>query len=196
MRGLIPASAVVLSVFPGFETLAKAELTDNGGGLIYDSNTNLTWCQGSGGVNWDQAYSWAQSLNAGGVAGWRLPAYPQTSGYTFDPSGPTDEGELGQLWAASLGNTPGSNYANAGPFDPTSWFAGGYWTADVYGNHLATLAALYNMGNGTVGAGTLNAGGFAFAVHEGNVGAPEPATISLVVLGLMGLARVRRKCGK
>jgi len=196
MRGFIFAFVVMMSVSLGFSTLANAALIDNGGGLIYDSSTDLTWYQGPNtGVNWNQAYGWAQNLDAGGVTGWRLPSYPQTPPYSYDPID-AGLGELSQLWVSSLGNTLGSNYTNPGPFDPTVWFAGGYWTDDVYYNHLTTLAAIYGMGSGTVGAGTLGAGAFAFAVHDGNVGAPEPATTLLLSLGVMGLARVRRKCGK
>ena len=169
---------------------ARGAIIDNGNGLIYDSITDLTWYQNSGALNWTQANGWAQGLDAGAVTGWRLPWYPQTPDYTFDPDDAT-VGELAQL-RADLGNAPGSDYTNAGPFDPTNWYAGGYWTSNKYNAHLTTLATAFGMGHGNIGNNGIGAGAFAFAVHEGNIGAaPEPAALSLLALG--GLLMLRRR---
>ncbi|HAJ91744.1 MAG TPA: hypothetical protein DCO71_03835, partial [Gammaproteobacteria bacterium] len=59
---------------------SSAALFDRGGGLIYDSDQDLTWTQDaglSGSLNWDNAIAWAESLMLGGVSGWRLPTTTQ-----------------------------------------------------------------------------------------------------------------------
>lgn len=59
---------------------ANAELYNRGGGLIYDSDQDLTWTQDagmSGWLNWGEAMAWAGNLVFGGVSGWRLPATTQ-----------------------------------------------------------------------------------------------------------------------
>lgn len=57
-----------------------AELIDRGGGLIYDTEQDLTWAQDaglSGSLTWTQAQAWVASLTLGGVSGWRLPTTTQ-----------------------------------------------------------------------------------------------------------------------
>ncbi len=61
-------------------TAANAALIDRGGGLIYDSDQDLTWVQNatlSGRVNWNEAAAWADSLEFGGLTDWRLPTTTQ-----------------------------------------------------------------------------------------------------------------------
>ena len=188
MRKRVAGLVLTISLFLSISGIASADLIDNGGGLVYDTSTNLTWYEGTGAYNWDQAYGWATSLNAGGVTGWRLPWYPNPGNYTFDPTD-ASVGELAVLRTSSLGNTLGEPYTNAGPFDATTWYAGGFWTSAEYYGHLTTLATEYDMGHGTVGNSGIGAGAFAFAVHDGDIGAPvpEPATLSLLALGLGGL---------
>ena len=95
-------------------------LYDNGGGLIYDADRNITWYDvaysNAGNLTWDAANSWAAGLTLGSVSGWRLPSAleanggrPQT-GATYPGSG--GEGgdgivitsELAHLWVYELGN--------------------------------------------------------------------------------------------
>jgi hypothetical protein len=188
---------LTLATVLGGSSLSWANLFDNGNGLIYDSATNLTWYQGPNGLDWSDANSWAQNLDVGGVTGWRLPSYPQTPNYSFDPSGATDVGEMGTLWADSLGNTPGSPFTYSGPFDTTLWSTTNYWTSDMYYNHLSTLAVDYSMYNGELGGGWFGITATEFAVHEGDIGGsgpvPEPCAMLLLGSGLAGLAALREK---
>ena len=62
----------------GFSILANAELQNNGNGLVYDTDLDITWYNPNvSAMNWDQAMAWAESLTVGGVTGWRLPSVAQ-----------------------------------------------------------------------------------------------------------------------
>ena len=67
---LIPVVMVVVLLFG---VSAQAELKDMHDGTIYDTDTQLSWLKNAntaGLMNWDQAVSWAASLNVGsGYAG-------------------------------------------------------------------------------------------------------------------------------
>jgi len=138
------AVAVTLWGIPGHATLI-----DNGGGLIYDTDLNITWYdytyapqnQGNGGdgATWDQAMSWATGLNAGGVVGWRLPHVLPVNGsgynYNWSAHGSTDVGynisapgsvypgstssEMAYLYYVELGNK--GEYDINGNFPQPGW---------------------------------------------------------------------------
>lgn len=113
--------------------LYLAPFVDNGFGLIYDRERNLTWLRDAnyaktvalspdGQMSWDTAMRWVARLSYAGIRGWRLP-----TAYNSDGSGPevgenrTDT-ELGRLFTASRG-LPGS--VSADNFYPYSI----YWTS-------------------------------------------------------------------
>jgi hypothetical protein len=67
-------------VILGFSNLANAALQNNGNGLIYDTDLNITWRQEPNNMpmTWLEANDWIDSLNSshfGGVTdnGWSLP---------------------------------------------------------------------------------------------------------------------------
>ena len=67
-------------VFTCITTSSNAALIDRGGGLIYDSDQDLTWTQNAGMtglLKWDQANAWAENLVFGGFDDWRLPTTTQ-----------------------------------------------------------------------------------------------------------------------
>jgi len=104
---------------------------------------------------------------------------------------------MGQLWAHSLGNTPGNPYTSSGPFDTTLWPTTVYWTDDLYYNHLSTFVVYYSLYSGNVGEVALNNGqtGFAteFAGHDGDIGSiPEPAALSLLAFAASAMLRRRK----
>lgn len=68
-------------VFSLTSALSNAALVDRGGGLIYDSDQDLTWTQDAGlsgfRSSWDDATAWADNLVLGGFDDWRLPTTTQ-----------------------------------------------------------------------------------------------------------------------
>lgn len=111
-------------------------LVDLGGGMIYDSDQDITWLQDSnytlhhslggrnGQMTWAQANSWAKTFAFNGNSGWRLPHGP-----TANTSGPltvnATGGELYNLYY-QLGNTQTSGWKNKGPFSMI--WPGSFWT--------------------------------------------------------------------
>jgi Protein of unknown function (DUF1566)/PEP-CTERM motif len=113
---------------------AQAELFDRGGGMVYDSELDITWLKnwnqavgssydtispGSGRMTWTNAKAWADNLVWGGFDDWRLPTMIDTGtpGCNFSDAGGTDCGynvqtkigatvfsEMAHLHYVSLGN--------------------------------------------------------------------------------------------
>jgi hypothetical protein len=91
--------------------VANAALVDHGGGLIYDTDLNITWYDHSSiAPTWADAVSWVSGVTAGGVGGWRLPSSaPGPYSWGFD--GTTTGGynitssEMGHLFYTELGNS-------------------------------------------------------------------------------------------
>jgi hypothetical protein len=135
-------------------TTANAVLIDSGGGMIYDTDRNITWLQdGSyirttgydddGKVGRGIAKAWVESLDYGGFNDWRLPGT-----LNVDPSCSTDAldklyltltpcsgGEMGHLfYSEGLEFKPNTatipKLGTLGPFDNV--YGGGYWTSEDY----------------------------------------------------------------
>jgi len=103
---------------------AQAMLVDRGGGLIYDSDLNITWLQDAnyamtsgydadGRMSWATATAWAAGLTYGGFSDWRLPTITDLGapGCDFSYSGtdcgfnvPTNSSELAHLFYVELDN--------------------------------------------------------------------------------------------
>jgi len=111
MKKLPMFLVIALMVFSGN---ASADLYDRGGGIIYDDALGITWLQDAnyaetsgyddiiygydsdGRMTWDEAVAWADQLEYGGYANWRLPQTLPVDGSTYDYShahdGSTDIG--------------------------------------------------------------------------------------------------------
>jgi uncharacterized repeat protein (TIGR01451 family) len=122
----------VLIIVCGFLTSTRAELIDRGGGLIYDTDLNITWLQdanyaktsgyhATGIMTWDEAMTWARKLVYAGLDGWRLPMTLQPDPSCSVQNGYLSRGynctgsEMGTLYYTALGNTAGL-LTNTGPF--------------------------------------------------------------------------------
>jgi hypothetical protein len=209
---------ILLTVL-GFSTLGNGALIDNGNGLIYDTDLNITWydymnfSRGS----WYSQRDWAANLSITDIygqshTGWRLPATIDGP-YVFGYNGTTTAGyniitsEMGHLYYTELGNKgyfapdgtgpqPGWQTVNTGPF--TGLIAGTYWSATEYSGDdtLAWVFSYYDGGVQWTGLKDFDQDGYlAMAVHDGNVGGapvPIPGAIMLFAPGLAGLAVLRR----
>ena len=104
---------IILVSFLWFAALANATLINNGGGLIYDTDLNITWydytnTRGS----WNKQMDWAASLSVTDVygnsyTGWRLPSTLDGI-YVLGTDGTTTAGynittsEMGHLYYSEL----------------------------------------------------------------------------------------------
>ena len=216
-EGRMKKSIVILSlsIILCLSTVVGATLIDNGGGLIYDTDFDITWLQDAnyakttnysaadtyGRMTFTDANTWAANLVIGSTSGWRLP-----TAFNQDGSGP-DQGnnvtgsELGHLWYTELNNTAGA-LTNTGPFlnIPTSGMPNpNYLTSTVYAPLGGDWAYFFALNNGNSAAAFFGGGndaykGYGWAVHDGNVGSPVPlpGAVWLLGSGLLGLVGLRR----
>lgn len=201
----------------GFVSTVNAALISRLGGLAYyDTDLNITWLadanyaktsghDADGLMNWADANTWASSLNIGGVTGWRLPTTLQPDSSCDGQSGGVSSGfnctgsEMGHLFYTELGGTAGSSILASGDPDLALFSniqSNPYWSGTEYAPDPSD-AWVFFFNNGNQRAGLKDSGNlFAWAVHSGDVGAssvPEPGTVALMGLGLMGLLGLGRR---
>jgi hypothetical protein len=202
---------------------AQAALIDRGGGLIFDSTSNITWLadmnyaktqhansEGTQGdadglMAWDAAYLWADNLVYGGYSDWRLPTLNPSdttcsggSGRGYNCTG----GELSHLFVTDLGyNNNGLGVIRS---DDTpeqirnlTLFKNVqpyYWSGTEFEPN-PRLAWLATTSGGDVGVDNKGIPLYAVAVRPGDVAAPvpEPQTLALVLLALGATVVARRR---
>jgi len=211
-------TAALLCVAFALPNAADASLVDRGGGLIYDTDLNITWLADAnyaftsgydqegatdGLMTYAYASAWAAQLTYGGFTEWRLPTTLQPDAtcanqYAFGSGGfNCTGGEMGHLYYTELGSLPGNGTVHNASFSLfQNLTLDQYWT----GTPVATLANYawqmnFLDGNQYV---QLKTGAIrAMAVHPGDIGGttvvPAPAAVWLLGTGVATLAGLRRR---
>lgn len=220
MKLVIPL-LLLLASLPVQPPAAHALLIDRGGGLIYDTERDLTWLREmnyahvsgwseTGCLDWYQATSWTEGLVYGGFDDWRLPSILDLAGEVS-----LTDHELARVFFDELGNTS-TSHSNYGPFslsgdlnsqligfwlaeEDESGFGAGYFHWALSGSESGFTD--YHFKNGFVGGEFLSGGfetdGLAWAVRSGDVGrAGEPPSASLLSLALAPVLVVVLKRGR
>lgn len=209
MRALL-VSLIGTVIFSG---TCSAELIDRGGGLIYDTDLNVTWLKNANVIsgNWQKVNALAASFeyfdSVRGVTydDWRLPKVLIADATCAGPNrayGCTGS-EMGHLFHVELGNlgyydsvgNPGQGgwgLRNIGPFEGLAALP--YWSGTEWEQgQLASYFFEFNLG--AQDAFLWGANLRAMLVRDGDVAAvqvvSEPVSLGLSVLGLAAFATSR-----
>jgi hypothetical protein len=213
-------SITILFALISLAPLAHAALVDNGGGLIYDTDLNITWYDYTKSADtWANQKAWATSpsvtdVNGKIITGWRLPSTVDGP-YTYGNNGTTTAGyniitsEMGHLYYTELGNKgvydvsgniqSGSGLVNKGPFTSLTPYPNYYWSGTEHATD-TQHAWYFRFDEGRQNRDNKSYTFYALAVHDGNVGSsspvPIPPSVWILGLGLVGLVGLRRKFRK
>jgi hypothetical protein len=215
-RKLIAAMSLCTGILVAISGAAQASLIDRGGGLIYDTDLNITWLADANyagtTMTWANAMTWAANLSYYDSVrnvtydDWRLPTTlqpdpncgSQSSGdsYGYNCTG----SELGHLFYSELGGVAGQYIVTTHDADYnlfTNVQSNVYWSATEYAPD-TSIAWNFNTTNGYQLAYYKTYSFYAWAVRPGDVAAaastvPVPAAAWLFGSGLLGLIGVARR---
>lgn len=193
---------ILVIIICGLRVTAHASLIDRGGGLIYDTDLNITWLQDAnyaktsgydadGRMDWGDAMNWVSNLSYYDSVhhvtwnDWRLP-----SALNQDDTGPClgfycYDSEMGHLYNIELENNSGHLLHNVGPFINLIPYT--YWssTEDISNSYFAWDFGFFD--GDQLHSNKDNDYLFAWAVRDGDVASiPEPTTFLLIGSGLLG----------
>jgi hypothetical protein len=204
---------VVLVLAMGLSGAAQATLIDRGGGLIYDTDLNITWLananlaatntfgvsviDANGTMTWGTAQSWIGAMNAANYLGyndWMLPTtlQPDASCEDTSSSGASlgfgcSGSQMGHLFVNELGGTQQnaiSTIHNANYSLFSNVKDSFYWSGTTYAPS-PSAAWTFNMGGGNQTFTSKTASRYALVIRPGDVVAvPEPAVFGLMLSGL------------
>jgi len=191
----------------GLLSTANANLEARPGGMVYDTDLNITWLSDAnyaktsgydadGRMSWSEANTWAASLDVKGITGWRLPTTDTVCG----PSYNCTLSEMGHLFYDELSGTVGNSILASVDLDLALFSniqSDYYWS----GTELAPFpdsAWLFNFNSGGQFAALKDDNLYAWAVYDGDVALliPEPemyAMMSLGLLAMFGFGRLRQQ---
>ncbi len=213
------AATALFVVVSGVSSASNAALVDRGGGLIYDTDLNITWLadanyaktsgyDADGIMSWSEARIWAGNLSYGGYTDWRLPitVQPDANCALTDGNGQTygmncTGGEMGHLFYNELGGVSGTpiGMAHNANYDLFAnigiQVSGSYWYDTEYEPNTVAAWGLSFWGGAQ---GTYQKEVFvqtlAWAVRSGDVATvPVPAAAWLLGSGFLGLLGVTRR---
>jgi hypothetical protein len=183
-------------------TAQAALVAKLGGTVVYDTDRNITWLadanyaktsgyNATGFMTWNQANTWAASLDIGGVTGWRLP-----TALNADGSGPCSAfnctgSELGNMFYGDinhgLGGVAGQSILTTHNANFNNLFSNiqsyVYWSGTEYA---PVPNAAWDFGTDVGYQGYRHKGSsyYGWAVHSGDVAAvPEPEEYMMMLLG-------------
>jgi hypothetical protein len=185
MRNHIMFIAGIITFFV-LTPVSNAALIDQGNGLIYDDDLDITWLRNANypgsTMTWDEANAWAEGLIYGGYSDWRLPVSDTCSG-----SGCSDS-EMGHLYYSE-----GITSDSPGPFTDVKPYM--YWSSTEYSAD-TSQAWRFSMKYGTQGTSDKGLNRYAWAVRDGSslpAAAPEPSSAFLFLSGMATLWGIRKK---
>lgn len=214
--------AVVLFAVLAVPGLSFGALIDRGGGLIYDTDLNVTWLADAnyamtsgyaayGRMTWAAANTWAANLtyndSVRGVTygDWRLPTtlVPDASCADIFTTPPSARGffcsgsEMGHLFYDELGGEAGQHIStthNANYNLFINMTGNTYWSSTDYALDTSCCAWYFYLATGFQDDRPKGDPIFALAVRDGDVASvPIPAAAMLFSSGLLGLISIARR---
>jgi hypothetical protein len=211
-----PVAVAVLCAALAAPGLAGAALIDRGGGLIYDTDLDVTWLADAnyaytsgydqedatdGLMTYAYAMAWADQLSYAGFTDWRLPTTLQPDAtcanqYSFGSGQFNCTGsEMGHLFYGELGSAAGNGSLHNANYDLfTNLSLDQYWSSTPVAT-LANYSWQFNFLDGNQYVQLKTGAIRAMAVHPGDIAAvPLPAAGWLAGAAFaVAAARARRR---
>lgn len=193
---------------------AQAALYDRGGGLVYDSDLNITWLadanyaktsgyDADGSMTWLEAMTWVADLSYGGHSDWYLPTTVQPDASCSDQSGESSGhfctgSAMGHLFYDELGGEVGPitvvHNANYNLFQ--NFQLDQYWSSTEFPTSFIPNPSswVFDFRDGGQSAEYQSVHQFALAVHDGDIAAiPEADTWAMLLVGLGMVGTMARR---